>query len=389
MRITPIMNAPTSALPTWPRPPAKAGAADDHGRDRVELGEIAEVGRAGRGAAGGDDGGRARRQAAQHVDGDEHPVDAGCRSAGAPPGCRRPRRSSAPRPSCARSTAASAASAATTNAECGNQPMRLAADVDRPTAGMPELRAAVREQERQPARDAERGERDDERMRDAAVDEDEPVDGPRRRAPSRASRAIDQRRRRGRRWKTSAPTTVARASVRPTERSMPRVRITSSWPIASTAMTAVASRTLPMLPVVMNKGVDRLAASDDRGEHQRRTRPQRPQESGQARGTRCPGPAARPGGYRAGRLDRSLGRRGQRFRALTRAETPRLKHRIIYTILRCIASVTARPSARPARISASSARPSRPRRCAARSRRCSRGSARLPRPAGGRAWPGH
>ena len=45
--------------------------------------------------------------------------------------------------------------------------------------------------------------------------------------------------------KTSAPTTEARASVEPTERSMPRVRMTSSWPIDSTAMAAVAARTLP------------------------------------------------------------------------------------------------------------------------------------------------
>ena len=102
-------------------------------------------------------------------------------------------------------------------------------------------------------------------------------------------------------WKTSAPTTVARASVLPTDRSMPRVRITSSWPIASTAMTADASRTLPMLPVVMNKGVDRLAAATiaasikagpARSAHRRAVRPE-------ARDAplRPPGPAGtEPGG---------------------------------------------------------------------------------------------
>jgi hypothetical protein len=40
-------------------------------------------------------------------------------------------------------------------------------------------------------------------------------------------------------WNTHAPTTVASAKFDPTERSMPRVRITSCCPIATMAMTAV------------------------------------------------------------------------------------------------------------------------------------------------------
>ena len=54
--------------------------------------------------------------------------------------------------------------------------------------------------------------------------------------------------------KTSAPTTEASASVEPTDRSMPRVRITSSWPMASSAITADWASTLPALPVLRNTG---------------------------------------------------------------------------------------------------------------------------------------
>ena len=72
LRITPIISAPTSALPTLPAAAEEAGATDDHRRDRVELGEVAE----GRGPrvepARGDDGGDAGQQPAQHVDRDEH-----------------------------------------------------------------------------------------------------------------------------------------------------------------------------------------------------------------------------------------------------------------------------------------------------------------------------
>ena len=46
--------------------------------------------------------------------------------------------------------------------------------------------------------------------------------------------------------------------VEPTERSMPRVMITSSWPSATTAMTEVCEKTLPMLRLVKNTGVVRL-----------------------------------------------------------------------------------------------------------------------------------
>ena len=69
-----------------------------------------------------------------------------------------------------------------------------------------------------------------------------------------------------------APTTEASASVEPTDRSMPRVRMTSSWPTASTAMTAVCDSTLPTLPVVRKTGEAAVIADDEAGQDQDRTR---------------------------------------------------------------------------------------------------------------------
>ena len=59
----------------------------------------------------------------------------------------------------------------------------------------------------------------------------------------------------------SAPSTEASASVEPTERSIPRVRMTSSWPMASTAMAAVWASTLLALPVVKNTGDSSVIAT--------------------------------------------------------------------------------------------------------------------------------
>jgi hypothetical protein len=61
--------------------------------------------------------------------------------------------------------------------------------------------------------------------------------------------------------KVSAPTTAASAMVEPTDRSMPRVTMTSSWAIASTAITAVCARTLPRLRVVKKTGDSSDAAA--------------------------------------------------------------------------------------------------------------------------------
>ena len=58
--------------------------------------------------------------------------------------------------------------------------------------------------------------------------------------------------------KTIAPTTPESAIVEPTERSMPRVMITSNWPSATTAITEVCEKTLPMLRLVRKIGVVRV-----------------------------------------------------------------------------------------------------------------------------------
>ena len=52
--------------------------------------------------------------------------------------------------------------------------------------------------------------------------------------------------------------------MEPTERSMPRVTITSNWPSATTAITEVCEKTLPMLRLVKKIGVVRLTATISR-----------------------------------------------------------------------------------------------------------------------------
>ena len=47
LRMTPIISAPTRALTDVAPAAEEARAADDHGRDRVELGQLAEGRRAG------------------------------------------------------------------------------------------------------------------------------------------------------------------------------------------------------------------------------------------------------------------------------------------------------------------------------------------------------
>ena len=106
-------------------------------------------------------------------------------------------------------------------------------------------RLAVRQPQRQPAGDAQRRERDDERVRQAARDEHDAVDGADRDAGEQHRRARRPRSAR-RPANASAPTTVPSASVEPTDRSMPRVTITRSWPMARTQITADWASRLPM-----------------------------------------------------------------------------------------------------------------------------------------------
>src|SRR5450432_4897353 len=62
-------------------------------------------------------------------------------------------------------------------------------------------------------------------------------------------------------WYAIAPTTAANATVDPTDKSMPRVKITSNMPIDSNEIVAVWSSTLPMFPVVRNLSDKNFIAS--------------------------------------------------------------------------------------------------------------------------------
>src|SRR5450432_1163273 len=62
-------------------------------------------------------------------------------------------------------------------------------------------------------------------------------------------------------WYAIAPTTAANATVDPTDKSMPRVKITSNMPIDSNEIVADWSSTLPMLPVVRNLSDKNFIAS--------------------------------------------------------------------------------------------------------------------------------
>jgi hypothetical protein len=55
--------------------------------------------------------------------------------------------------------------------------------------------------------------------------------------------------------KSRPPMTVARARLAPTDRSIPRVRITRCWPSATIAMTDVCARMLPIFADFRNTGV--------------------------------------------------------------------------------------------------------------------------------------
>ena len=70
------------------------------------------------------------------------------------------------------------------------------------------------------------------------------------------------------------PTTDASARFDPTERSMPRVMITNSWPMARIAMTAVCDSTLPAFSVVKNTGERNDIATIRPTEDQDRTEPE-------------------------------------------------------------------------------------------------------------------
>ena len=196
---------------------------------------------------------------------DEHALDRNAHLRARPAGRRRRRRSSGPRPSPWPSTSASARDRrARRRRNWARRTVVRPADRGDRVGHAAHRRVADREFEREAAADAQRRERDDEGMRQAA--------DRRRRAPLTAPtrgaggehRQHDQSSAELVSRKTSPPTTVASARLAPTERSMPRVRMTSCCPIATMAMTAVWARILPILTGLEKVGrqlADRCATS--------------------------------------------------------------------------------------------------------------------------------
>ena len=154
----------------------EAGAADDHRGDRVELGQVARGRRAGVEPARGDDRGDAGQQAAQHVDRDQHRPH---RDAGASGGLGIATGRVDP------STPHHAGqNTGDEQRDAGDEERRVRHPAE--TSELPivvtigghaALGLAARQLQRETSGDAERGERDDERVRqpaphvDAAVDE--------------------------------------------------------------------------------------------------------------------------------------------------------------------------------------------------------------------------
>ena len=193
--MTPITNAPDQRVADVAAPAQEARATDDHGGDRVELGELSERRRAAIEPAGGDHPGDAGRQAAQRVDRDRHGVDRDAR----PPG--------------ALGVAADRVDPAAPDdpgAQDGEQggdaeddEGRQREPADRATTdGVDDRRhvldrLSAREVEGQTTGDAERGEGDDERVGQMTLDVDDAVDEPDGEA-GRKDRQHDDRPRRDR-----------------------------------------------------------------------------------------------------------------------------------------------------------------------------------------------
>ena len=110
-------------------------------------------------------------------------------------------------------------------------------------------------------------------MREPALDVDDAVDQPTVvPVPSAASTAKVAEP-----WsrQTIAPTTALSERLAPTDRSIPRVRITSSCPSASTEMTADCLSTLPMFSSERNTSDSTLSTHDQQHQDHDRTELQR------------------------------------------------------------------------------------------------------------------
>ena len=241
LRITPIVNAPIERVADVAAATGERRAADDHGRDRVELGEVARRRRAAVDQAGGEQPADARGEAAQHVDGDEHAARRDARRAAPPPDCRRRRTASGPRPS-RRSGAAQAAAErrprrrSSTAASRSSRRRCVWTIGGMPGTSVPsETQSAIPRTMLSVASVTMNG------CGTRPKTKTRPLTAP---TASRCPRiaAITSERSSWCRSKTTAPTTPESAIVAPTERSMPRVTITSSWPSATTRSPRSARR---------------------------------------------------------------------------------------------------------------------------------------------------
>ena len=116
--------------------------------------------------------------------------------------------------------------------------------------------------------------------------------------------------------KTRAPTTADSASVDPTDRSMPRVRMTSSWPMASTAITAVWREHVADVAGGEEDRRQERERDDDQGQDQHRSEADHDEaEAQRAAGRRGRFGCCRGGvGLRTGHRSAGLGGRGGGFR---------------------------------------------------------------------------
>ena len=211
MRITPIITAPTSAWPIWPRPPRKLAPPMMTAAMRVELEQVAVERRAGVGAAGEHHRADAGAEPGDDVDRDEHALDRDAHLDAPPSGRRRPRRSSGPRPSPGSSPGGRAPRRARRRTSSAVPKRRGLAEPGDRVGHAAHRRVVDREREREAPADAEGRERDDEGMRQPPEDIDDAVDRADERRRSASIASDDQRRRVDLPGRPAPPITVASA----------------------------------------------------------------------------------------------------------------------------------------------------------------------------------
>ena len=305
----------------------EAGPADDHGRDRVQLGERAGRGRPGVPLAHREQGRDARPGTRTRRRPRSAPRAPGSRCAPPLRGCRRPRRSSGPTPGPAVTRSARAApprarrGRRSGTSRCRRHPGSAAirpAPISFTNGGAPWMVSLSREVQRQTARGGQHRQRRDERVRQPALDVEQAVDQPDQRRRWRARRARPAV---AEPWsrQTSAPTTALSERLEPTDRSIPRVTITSSCPSARTQITADCLSTLPMFSSDRKTSDSTAQHHDQQHEDPDRAGLQRGERERQAAVPRRPRTAAR-----LARLGRTADVRGL-------APAPRGRRRVTWT----------------------------------------------------------